>query len=304
VQTLNDEILQMNQRGTTVAQIKTAFKLLRQAGFKIHAHWMPNLYGATVESDKADYLKLWEPELCPDEIKIYPTSIIKGTELNELYKAGKYRPYTLDELKDLLQYCFLHTPRYVRLTRIIRDIPAQEIQAGNKKSNLRQIVELEMLKQGSHCECIRCREIRNSSFDPEKISLERLSYQTSAGREEFLSFRTPDDKLLGFLRLLLPGKDTTPAKKAASHTHFLAELQDAAIIREIHVYGQMEKIGDNTANKAQHLGLGKKLIAEAEKLTPEAGFQKLAVISAIGTREYYRKQGFTLSGLYQLKELP
>jgi len=298
IQTLDNKILQMNKRGTTVDQIKNAFTLLRTAGFKIHAHLMPNLYGANVKSDKSDYLKLWNKDFCPDELKIYPTSIIKGTELTELYKQGKYRPYSTDELKELLKFCFENTPRFVRLTRIIRDIPAPEITAGNKTSNLRQIVELEMLKEGKPCKCIRCREIQNRAFNFDKISLEKISYKTSIGKDIFISFITNDisDKIIGFLRLTLPSKE-----KASNN--FISELKNSAIIREVHVYGQVEKLGDNTPEHAQHSGIGSKLLMEAEKISGEAGFSKIAVISAIGTRNYYNKFNYKLGKLYQTKVL-
>lgn len=307
IQSLNDEILKLNNRGTTVTQIKRAIRILRTAGFKIHAHWMPNLYGATVESDKKDYLKLWGPDFSPDELKIYPTSIIKGTVLSTLYEEGKYIPYTLDELKDLLKFCFENTPRFVRLTRIIRDIPSDDIQAGNKKSNLRQIVELEMSKEGKYCECIRCREIQDQEFKASDLSLETIDYETSVGKEKFISFRTPDndnldpknrgDRIVGFLRLLLPDLKI-------SRDNFITELSDCAIIREVHVYGQVEKIGtQGTDDKAQHTGLGKKLILEAEAIAKKAGFKRIAVISAIGTRDYYKKLGFELDRLYSTKKL-
>ena len=312
IQCLDNKILQANQRGITVNQMKRAFRLLRTAGFKIHAHWMPNLYGATPESDKVDYLKLWQFDFFPDELKIYPTSIIKGTILSDLYEQGKYRPYTLEELTDLLKFCFENTPRFVRLTRIIRDIPSDEILAGNKKSNLRQIVELEMAKEGKICNCIRCREIQDQKFVLEDLEMETIDYETSIGKEKFISFKTKSDenkegpknldpklkadRLVSFLRLCL-----TDFKLCRDN--FITELSDCAVIREVHVYGKVEKIGTVGSENAQHLGLGKQMMQEAEKIAKKAGYKKIAVISAIGTREYYTKLGYALNELYLIKEL-
>lgn len=312
IQSLDNKILQANQRGITVNQIKRAFRILRTAGFKIHAHWMPNLYGATPESDKADYLRLWGIDFAPDELKIYPTSIIKGTVLSELFTQGKFRPYTLEELKDLLKFCFENTPRYARLTRIIRDIPSDEIQAGNKKSNLRQIVEMEMEKEGKFCNCIRCREIQDQKFKLEELEIDILDYETSIGREKFISYKTKanekqdgqknlnpklrGDRLVSFLRLCL-----TDFKLCRDN--FITELSDCALIREVHVYGKVEKIGSAGSENAQHLGLGKEMIKEAERIAKTAGYKKMAVISAIGTREYYTKLGYKLNELYLIKEL-
>jgi elongator complex protein 3 len=306
IQSLDNKILQANQRGVTVNQIKRAFRLLRTAGFKIHAHWMPNLYGATVESDKVDYLRLWELDFAPDELKIYPTSIIKGTVLSQLYEEGKYRPYTLEELTDLLKFCFEKTPRYARLTRVIRDIPSDEIQAGNKKSNLRQIVEMEMAKEGKFCSCIRCREIQDQKFKLEDLEMDILEYETSIGKEKFISYKTQPndnldpklkgDRLISFLRLCL-------VDFKLCRDNFITELSDCAVIREVHVYGKVEKIGSVGTENAQHMGLGKQMILKAEDIARKAGYKKLAVISAIGTREYYSKLGYKLEELYLIKEL-
>lgn len=306
IQSLDNKILQANQRGVTVNQIKRAFRLLRTAGFKIHAHWMPNLYGATVQSDKEDYLKLWELDFAPDELKIYPTSIIKGTVLSQLYEEGKYKPYTLEELTDLLKFCFENTPRYARLTRVIRDIPSDEIQAGNKKSNLRQIVESEMAKEGKFCNCIRCREIQDQKFKLEDLDMNLLEYETSIGNEKFISYNTrandnldpklKGDRLISFLRLCL-------VDFKLCRDNFITELSDCAVIREVHVYGKVEKIGSVGTENAQHMGLGKQMILKAEEIAKKAGYKKLAVISAIGTREYYSKLGYKIDELYLIKEL-
>lgn len=293
IQSLDDNILDANQRGHTVDQTVQAIELLRNAGFKIHAHWMPNLYLATVEKDKQDYLKLWQIAM-PDELKIYPTSIIKGTKLADLFEQGLYKPYDFDELVDVLRYAFLNTPRYCRLTRVVRDIPAPDIVAGNKFSNLRQIVENQLLKDGEKCQCIRCREIRGKIVAEEDLEFESLDYQTVSSQEYFLSFKTKvNDKLVGFLRLSLP----------KNQANLISELSNSAVIREVHVYGQVVDIGSKEEGKAQHLGLGTKLITIAKQISKENGYNNISVIAAIGTREYYRKQGFSSRELYMHHDL-
>ena len=258
---------------------------------------MPNLLGATPEKDKKDFLRLWEETIRPDELKIYPTSVIANTELYECYQKGEYRPYTETELTEILKFCFGHTPRYCRLTRVIRDIPAHDIVVGNKQSNLRQVAEAQLLDSGKQCQCIRCREIKNKAVNFQDLELEEIVYKTSTGKEIFLSYKTKkDDKIVGFLRLHLP-------KGNLSKKHFITELADCAIIREVHVYGQVADLGEKNNRKSQHLGIGTALISKAKLLSKTDKFSKLAVISAIGTREYYRKRGFVLKNLYMIAEI-
>lgn len=294
IQSLNDEVMKLNNRGHGRKETEEAIRLLRLGGFKIHAHWMPNLYGSTVDKDIEDYHRLWEKEIQPDELKIYPTSIISNTGLYDLFKRGEYKPYSYEELLKVLTEIMPLTPRFCRLTRVVRDIPSPDIVAGNKLTNFRQIAEEELKKQEKHCQCIRCREIKDQKFNMDDLELEELDYTTSVGKELFLSYKTKKtDKIVGFLRLSLP-------KKSLVKNHFIDELQDCAVIREVHVYGQVVNIGKND-KKAQHLGLGKKLIKLAEEIAHEHNFHKISVISAMGTREYYRKLGFELEGLYMNK---
>jgi elongator complex protein 3 len=311
VQSLQDEVLQKNKRGHGVAATERAFKLLRQAGFKIHAHWMANLHGSSVELDKQDYLKLFNDEhFKPDELKIYPCSLISSAELMEYYKRGEWQPYTHDELLEVLQFALLNTPKYCRLTRVIRDIPSTDIVVGNKKTNFREIATQELEKAGEKSQDIRSREVRGSKFKEEDIELRVTEYETTVATEKFIEFvvqsevwdnrngqdgsgqKKTEEKLLGFLRLSLPKEES-----------FIEELKASAIIREIHVYGQVVGIDKEGKDRAQHLGLGTKLIAQAKELSKEAGFKKLNVISAIGTKEYYRKKGFSDGQLYQYMEL-
>jgi len=297
-QSLQDNVLELNHRGHDVAATEKSVALARAAGFKIHAHWMPNLYGSTPELDKQDYLKLFTAPFQPDELKIYPCSLIETAELMDYYKKGLWKPYTEEELLDVLSFCLENTPRHVRLTRVIRDIPSTDIVVGNKKTNFREIAERHLTKREGLLHDIRAREVKGDSIDPLKLSLKISEYNAHSSlgltKELFLEYITPEDKICGFLRLSLPVNKTAK--------HFIAELQDSAMIREVHVYGVAQLLGVGGNNKgftSQHLGLGTKLITKAKELAKEAGFEKLAVISAIGTREYYRKQGFLDEELYQ-----
>ena len=299
VQSLTDSVLAKNKRGHDVAATRAAFALLRLAGFKIHAHWMANLHGSSVENDIADYQQLFDDEdFHPDELKIYPCSLIGSAELMQYYQKGLWKPYTHEELLQVLSACITNTPEYCRLTRIVRDIPSTDIVEGNKLTNFRQIVEQHLKKVGRRSLDIRAREIRGKKFEEKEVRLETVEYQTSISRELFLQYVVPDpddesrSRLLAFLRLSLPKQKT-----------LLPELEGSAMIREIHVYGRVAGIGEVTKGKAQHLGLGAKLIKKAKEMSATNGYKKLAVISAIGTREYYRKHGFEDGELYQFMTL-
>lgn len=296
VQSLQDEVLRKNHRGHDVAATRRAFALLRQAGFKIHAHWMANLYGSDPELDKQDYDQLFaDQDFRPDELKIYPCSLIDSAELMKYYQDGKWQPYTHEELLEVLTHVMLNTEPYCRLTRVIRDIPSPDIVVGNKKTNFRQIAEQHLKKLGKQSQEIRAREIRGEKFDPDKIKLKTVKFSTQVSDEQFLQYVVPTDqgeKLLGFMRLSFPKKNG-----------FIDELDGSAIIREIHVYGPALKIGTKGKRHAQHLGLGTKLIEAAKQRAKKLGYKKLSVISAIGTKEYYRKKGFRDGDLYQYQEL-
>ena len=294
-QSLNDRVLAMNRRGHDVAATRRAVKLLRLAGFKIHAHWMPNLYGSTPAADLDDYRTLFDDaDFRPDELKIYPCSLIESAELMQQYQAGDWRPYTHDELLNLLVNCFELTPEYCRLTRVVRDIPGTDIVDGNKITNFRQLVEKELERRGKASRDIRAREIRRKPVTEADLRLDRRSYRSSIGEEIFLQYITGDREIAAFLRLSLPDSGCAP---------LLDELTGCAMIREVHVYGLSLGIGASMAGRAQHLGLGSRLIERAAEIAAARGYAKLAVISAIGTRAYYRKRGFTDGRLYQVRDL-
>lgn len=296
IQSLSEKVLRENQTGRGVEETKRGFELLRLFGFKIHGHWMPNLYLSTLKEDVRGYKELFTTAYHPDEMKIYPTSVIPNTDLYDLYKKGKYKPYTEDTLVEVVGECIASTPRYCRLSRVIRDIPSQEIVAGNKRTNLRQIVEEYLRKKGIEPEDIRSREIKGEEVKREDIVLEKIEYSTTNGREIFLSYRVKEiDKICGFLRLSLP-------KKNISKKHPLEELRNSSIIREVHVYGKVVGIDkESKEGESQHLGLGKELVLLAESISKKKGFKKISVISAIGTREYYKKLGYKREDLYMFK---
>ena len=295
LQSLDDRILALNKRGHTAAEMRQAVRLLRGAGFKIVLHWMANLYGDTLESDYEDFQRLWsDPAIRPDELKIYPNSLLKETELYGYYERGLYLPYEEADLVALIARCKPHVPPYCRINRVFRDIPSPNIVAGNKKTNLRQLVQEHMRQRGMVCRCLRCREVRGQEVAFEQLRLDVLSYDTDINRELFLSFVTPDDKVAGFLRLSLPN---SPAVVP------IAEIREAAMIRELHVYGPVLGLGSDSAGEAQHLGLGRRLVEHARDLARAAGYPALAVISAIGTRGYYRRLGFEMGELYMVQTL-
>lgn len=299
VQTLDDSILQLNSRGHKVEQIIYATKLLKNAGFKVCYHMMPNLLGSTPNKDLKIFKKLFNNQnFKPDLLKIYPCVVTKNSKLYNLWKNKKYKPYNNDQLINLLIKIKQIIPRYVRIIRIIRDIPSNSIEAGNKISNLRETVKQEMQKKGLKCKCIRCCQAKNIlEHKTQNLKLFIEKYEASGGMEYFLSFQdSKQETLYAFLRLRIPYEFTT-------NNSLFPVLNNASIIREAHTYGQAVIIGEKNKEAIQHLGLGKKLISEAEKITKNLKIKKIAVISGIGVREYYRKIGYSLQDEYMVKIL-
>jgi len=294
-QSLDDHILEINKRGHDVQCTRRATALLRAAGFKIVLHWMPNLLGATPESDREDFARLWN-DFCPDEIKIYPNQLLANAELYEYWQRGEFKPYTTQELIDLIADIKPTIPRYCRVNRVIRDIPSTNVVEGNRRTSLRQDIHDEMKRRGTHCECVRCREVRGKSVSAELLKLDDMAYRIGTAEEHFISYLTPDDQLAGFVRLSLPEKDSPQTG--------LSDLDGAALIREVHVYGQSLPVGAEKEGAAQHAGLGTHLLEEAESIAKANGFDRMAVISAVGTRGYYLERGFERGELYLTKNLP
>lgn len=298
IQSLDEHILAVNHRGIGVDRMQQAFELARIFGFKTHAHFMTNLLGATPESDAADYRRMVEhPAFKPDEIKLYPCALVDGTGLVAHWRDGSWRPYTEQELVNLLAEDVLATPPFTRISRMIRDISAHDIMTGNKKVNLRQLVDLELAKRAQPVQEIRSREIAFGAAANDELSLSEVAYETTNTHEVFLQWVTPDNRIAGFLRLSMPNADYVNA-----HATDLPINAGEAMIREVHVYGRVAGLHQGGEN-AQHRGLGRMLIERACNIARENGYTAINVISAIGTRGYYRKQGFTDNGLYQQRSL-
>ena len=300
IQSVDQHLLDINNRNIDVAQVERAFTLARLYGFKIHAHFMLNLLGATPASDKADYQRfIAEKPFQPDEVKLYPCSLIATSRLCQNYADDTWAPYTEDELLDILADDILATPAFCRISRMIRDFSSNDIVAGNKKPNLRQLVERRLAQKGAGARVqeIRYREIANAALDLSQLTLDQVTYDTTSTREHFLQWVTPTNQIAGFLRLSLPDQDFVAANAAG-----LPIAPGEAMIREVHVYGVAAQVGTHTA-AAQHQGLGQRLIARACELAAKAGYTHVNVISSVGTREYYRRQGFVDHGLYLRKPL-
>lgn len=298
IQSLDERILAANHRGIGVDRMQQAFEFARIFGFKTHAHFMTNLLGATPESDAADYRRMVEhPAFKPDEIKLYPCALVDGTGLVAHWRDGSWRPYTEQELVNLLAEDMLVTPPFTRISRMIRDISAHDIMTGNKKVNLRQLVDLELAKRAQPVQEIRSREIAFGAAANDELSLSEVAYETTNTHEVFLQWVAPGNRIAGFLRLSMPNADYIDA-----HVTALPIDAGEAMIREVHVYGRVAGLHQGGEN-AQHRGLGRMLIERACDIARENGYTAINVISAIGTRGYYRKQGFTDNGLYQQRSL-
>lgn len=297
IQSLDPEILKANDRNIPLEKIREAFNLLRLFGFKIHAHFMVNLYGSSPEHDVEDYRRfVSEKYYLPDEVKLYPCSLIGGTKLCDLHKKGVWKAYTEEELLGVLAQDIRTTPPFIRISRVIRDFSSQDIVAGNKKTNLRQLVENRLIEAGQDISEIRSREISTDDLESSTLILKDITYDTDTTAEHFLQWITPENKIAGFLRLSLP--------KRASFAAFpgVPIREHEAMIREVHVYGKVAKLHTSGEN-AQHLGLGKQLIERACNIATAQGYTAINVISSVGTREYYRKLGFLDKSLYQQKTL-
>lgn len=289
VQTLDDGIYDLIRRGHRVKEVIAATKLLRDNGFKVYYHWMPGLPGSNPEKDLDLFQRLFDDqEFRPDGLKIYPTLVVKGTELERWYQGGRYTPYPEEEMIDLIAKTKSQTPKYVRISRIMRELSTESIVAGVKTSSLREQVKQRMRELGLRCQCIRCREYGHrlrEGWNIGRPELKRLDYQASEGREIFLSFDDEKETLFAILRMRIPSGD-----------------RGLALIRELHVFGAEVPLGGQNSEAAQHKGLGRALLEEAERIAhDEFHSKKIAVLSGIGAREYYSEMGYQLETPYMVK---
>jgi elongator complex protein 3 len=305
LQAPDDKILKLIKRGHTVKQFEDAIFLLRTAGFKVDLHFMPDLPGSNKKHDILMYKKLFSNSaLRPDMVKIYPNVVIKSAELYKWFLKGKYKPYGDKQLFEALVQMKLSTPKYCRISRLIRDIPSNEIQAGNAITNLRELLSEELKKQNKKCLCLRCREIgRHGELKKIKPKLFIDKYTTKGGDEYFISFEDKNrTAVFGFLRLRIP-KITLKNKKTEKLYEILPEIKNSALIRELHVYGTLVEIGRQNKEATQHKGLGALLLQQAEKIAKQNKFSKIAVISGVGVRGYYKKFGYKKTGTYMIKSV-
>ena len=301
IQSLYDDVLELNKRGETVAQGREAIKLIKDAGFKIAIHMMPNLPGSDPERDYQMMKTVFtDAAYKPDFLKLYPCSVVPYSELKRWWEDGKYESYDDETLANLIVRIKKEVPEFLRIERLIRDIPGESILSGSLITNLRQMIQQKREKEGGkwECRCIRCREIRGADVREEDVIYKQQDFEASDGHEYFLTFEDKkQDKLLSLLRLRFH------SYLNSNESHFIPELNGCAIIREVHTYGFQVEIGKTHQTAPQHLGLGRKLIEKAETITRKRGIKKLAVIASIGTREYYRKWGYKLVGTYMIKNL-
>ena len=288
VQTLDDQVHHLTKRGHGVAEVISATRLLRDCGFKVYYHWMPGLPGSTPGHDLELSQQLFEDErFRPDGLKLYPTLVVRGSELENWYQDNRYRPYGDEEMIDLLMAIQALIPRYVRIARLMRDIPGKFIIAGSRDLALRSTVGKRMGQAGLRCSCIRCREYGHRLRDGWPIGepqLTRLDYETWGGSEVFLSYEDENETLFGLLRLRMN--------------------RESAMVRELHVFGPQVRLGARLEPAAQHRGLGERLLREAERITGEEfKTHRLWVLSGVGAREYYRSLGYSLESGYMVREL-
>ncbi len=308
VQSLRNEVFRLTNRGHNLDDVIESFKIARNAGFKIVAHMMPGLPGSSPKKDLEDLEQLlYDPRYKPDMLKIYPTLVLKNTGLHKMYCSGRFTPCTDEDMVKILVDLKKKIPPWIRIMRIQREIETKDIIAGPKKGNLRQIALERLYSEGHTCKCIRCREIglrSKGGFDQQSFRLVRLDYEAAGGQEIFLSYETDDGSaLLGFLRL----RKVTGSIESELHSYECHgnRTQVVAVVRELHVYGQTLSVGRKANNLSwQHRGLGRLLMAEAEQIAKcEFGVDALSVISAVGTRKYYEKLGYSRDGYYVTKSL-
>jgi len=297
VQNVYDDIYRLVKRGHTVRDVVEGTRRLKDSALKVCYHMMPGLPGSTPERDLEGFRRIFEdPAFKPDMLKIYPTLVVKGTKLYEWWSRGEYKPMATEEAAELVARVKEMVPPWVRIMRVQRDIPVNQIDAGVDKSNLRQLAQEKLRERGARCKCIRCREAGHRAMEdvePESLDVVHRLYEASGGTEGFISVEDADnDVLVGFLRLRLPSEEA-----------FRPEITvDTGLVRELHVYGSMTPVGAPGVDW-QHMGWGEALMEEAERVAAERGMRRMVVMSALGTKEYYRKLGYVKEGPYVSKTL-
>jgi elongator complex protein 3 len=299
VQIIDDGIYELTNRGHTVQDVVESFQIARDAGFKIVAHMMPGLPGSDFQKDFASFELLFsDPRFRPDMMKIYPCLVMEGTELFEWWKRGDYEAFGTEDAVELIAQVKEFVPSWVRIMRVHREFPVQLIKAGVKNGNLRELALKRLGERGKRCRCIRCREIGhrtlkdNINVDAESVRMMLREYEASGGKEFFISMEDPvADALVGYVRLRMPSENSTREEVDGS----------TALVRELHVYGPEVPVGQHHPRSWQHVGFGRKLLSEAEEKARGAGAKKVLVLSALGTREYYRHEGYHPLGPYMCK---
>jgi len=293
VQHTDDDVLKLNNRGENNNTTIKAIKLLKNNGYKIDIHIMLNLYGSSPEKDRNMLNRiLYDPDMQVDQLKIYPCAIVPFTKIKELYENGTYIPYDDKYLFEIIkEFKMKITPQF-RINRIIRDISGHYILGGYSQqfTNLRQLLKADMIKNNWECKCIRCREIKDNKFNHLDVKLNIMTYDASNGTEYYISYET-HKFLIGFIRLRI---NYNPEKQ-------LDILQNAALIRELHVYSTVLNVGNNEEYSSQHKGYGKSLIKEAEKIALDNHYHKIAIIAGTGVRNYYKKLGYNLENTFMIK---
>jgi elongator complex protein 3 len=303
VQVIDDHIYELTNRGHTIADVVESFQTAKDAGLKIVAHMMPGLPGSDFKKDLDSFRLLFQDQrFCPDMIKIYPCLVMEGTELYDWWKQGNYDPYDTERAAELIAQVKEFVPAWVRIMRVHREFPVHLIIDGVKNGNLRELALRKLAARGKRCRCIRCREVGHRSLKEglsvklDNLRLAREEYAASEGTEIFLAEEEPDqDVLVGYIRLRFPSRNEQRAE--------VGEGYSTAIVRELHVYGPEVPLGRKSSTAWQHKGLGRKLLTAAEYAAKEKGASRILVLSALGTKQYYRRAGYAYHGAYMEKWL-
>lgn len=304
VQTVNDDIYNIINRGHTVNDVISATRIVKDSGFAVIYHMMPGLPGSNIEEDLKTFKTIFENvSFKPDAIKIYPTLVLPDTKLYKMWKKGEYIPYDFDDIVKLIVEIKKHVPRWVRIQRIQRDIPLNLVADGVKRGDLRLVVQENLKKEGARCKCIRCREIghlqykSSNEFDPAEVKLRVERYLASDGEEFFISYENnTQDALIGLLRLRKPSEKIHRSEVKTARS---------MLIRELHVFGPTVQVGKKAKeNQWQHKGWGEGLMIEAERFSiDEFDAKKMIVLAGIGTRNYYKRFGYNYDGPYMSKKI-